>query len=150
MPINPQPTPAGPVSAMVPRLARAHWLVAGELLQRVGLYPGQELLLMQLWEHDHRSQSELARALGLDPSTVARTVRSLEQQGLLTRAGSPSDRRARVVSLTRAGRDLRPAVEQVWADLETITTRDMTPRQRADAVRLMRRMEATLQAAHGD
>jgi hypothetical protein len=55
-----------------------------------------------------------------------------------------------VVSLTKAGRDLRPAVEQVWSELETITTRDMTPRQQADAVRLMRRMEATLQAARAD
>ena len=150
MPTNQAPTPAGPVSAMVPRLARAHWLVAAELLQRIGLHPGQELLLMQLWELDHRSQADLATALGLDPSTVARTVRSLEQRGLLTRTASPSDRRARVVSLTKAGRDLRPAVEQVWAELEAVTTRDLSPRQRNDAVRLMRRMEDTLHAARPD
>lgn len=134
------------VSSMIPRLARAHWLVAGELLQRVGLYPGQELLLMRLWETDHQSQADLAKGLGLDPSTVARTVRSLEQQGLLARTPSPSDRRARVVSLTKAGRDLRPAVERVWSDLEEVTTRDLSDRQRTDALRLMRRMEASLTA----
>src|SRR3712207_3236037 len=132
------------VSHLVIRVARAHWLVASSLLQRLGLYPGQELLLMRLWENDHQLQVELAKTLRVDPSTVTRTLQTLERQGLLTRRPSEHDGRAMVVSLTEAGRDLREQVEQLWAELDSITTKGMTERNIGDAIRLMRRMEANL------
>lgn len=131
---------------MVVRLARAHWLVASPLLQRLGLYAGQELLLMRLWENDHQSQTTLARALGLDPSTVARMVRSLEQQGLITRTPSEADRRAMIISLTDAGRNIREKVEAAWTKLDAVTTSGLSERQRREALRLMRRMERSLTA----
>ena len=41
---------AGPLSHAIFRLARVHRMLAGQLLRRCGLHPGQELLLMHLWE----------------------------------------------------------------------------------------------------
>jgi hypothetical protein len=40
----------GPVSRALGRVARIHRATAGELLRSTGLYPGQELLMMHLWE----------------------------------------------------------------------------------------------------
>ncbi|MFJ7155223.1 MarR family winged helix-turn-helix transcriptional regulator [Streptomyces sp. NPDC101118] len=134
---------------MILRLARAHWAAASPLLGRIGLYPGQELLLMRLWENDHQSQSALANALKLDRSTVTRTVQRLEQQGLITRETAPDDRRSVIVSLTSEGRALRSEVERAWADLETITTAGMSERQRTEALRLLRRMERNLVEPRG-
>ncbi|MGW2602422.1 MarR family winged helix-turn-helix transcriptional regulator [Streptomyces klenkii] len=137
----------GEVSHLVTRVARAHWAAASALLQQCGLYPGQELLLMRLWESDHQSQTSLAKALRLDPSTVTRTVQRLEQQGLLTRRPSPTDRRAVVVSLTPEGRELRGKVEESWAELEALTTKGMSERQRTETLRTLRRIEQNLCAA---
>jgi DNA-binding MarR family transcriptional regulator len=56
------------------------------------------------------TQIELARMVGLDKTTMVVTVDALEAAGLAERRPSSSDRRARVVSVTKAGeRKLREA-----------------------------------------
>jgi DNA-binding MarR family transcriptional regulator len=135
---------SGEVSRMVGRVGRAHVSVASSLLHDLGLYPGQELLLMRLWETDHQTQVELTAALGLDPSTVTRTVQCLERSGLLTRTPSSTDRRAVIVSLTSEGQALRVLIEEFWRRLEAMTTRGMSARQRTAAVHLLRQIEANL------
>ena len=134
----------GEISHMAIRLARAHRVAATHLLNRVGLFPGQELLLMRLWDHDHQTQRDLAAALKLDASTVTRTLQRLEHQGLITRSPSPTDGRSMIVSLTPQGTQLRPRVEQLWAELEAITTAGLSDRQHGEAVRLLRRLEKNL------
>nr|WP_246405588.1 MarR family winged helix-turn-helix transcriptional regulator [Modestobacter versicolor] len=111
----------GPISALIPAVARAHRTLAGQLLREVGLYPGQELLLMLLWAHEPRSPGELARELGVEPPTAVKAVARLEEAGFLTRERSTDDRRVVLVSLTPKGRDLRGRVEQIWAELERRT-----------------------------
>jgi DNA-binding MarR family transcriptional regulator len=63
----------------------------------------------------------LARALGMDRTTLTRNVRPLEKAGLLRVARSPDDARARIVLLTRAGERLieeaYPLWERVQADM---------------------------------
>lgn len=41
---------SGPVSHAVSRVARLHRIAAGKALKGVELYPGQELLMMHLWD----------------------------------------------------------------------------------------------------
>jgi MarR family transcriptional regulator, transcriptional regulator for hemolysin len=49
------------------------------------------------------TQKELAEQIGLDKTTMVVTVDELEQKGLAEREPSRSDRRARVISVTKAG-----------------------------------------------
>jgi len=102
-------------------VARAHRTLAGQLLRDVGLYPGQELLLMALWAHEPRTPGELARELHVEPPTVVKAVARLETAGFLSRTRSTDDRRVVHVSLTPAGRELRERVEAIWAELERRT-----------------------------
>jgi DNA-binding MarR family transcriptional regulator len=134
----------GEISHLIIRVARAHWSAAAPLLAKHNLYPGQELLLMRLWESDRQSQSDLGHGLRLDASTVTRTVQRLERQGLVARIPSPTDGRSVIVCLTQAGQDLRAPVEGAWAELEAQTTRGMSERQRVEALRLLRRIERNL------
>ena len=115
----------GPISALIPTVARAHRTLAGQLLREVGLYPGQELLLMLLWEQEPRSPGELARELRVEPPTAVKAVARLEEAGFLTRERSTEDRRVVLVSLTPAGRALRPRVEELWAELERRTVGEL-------------------------
>jgi MarR family transcriptional regulator for hemolysin len=50
------------------------------------------------------SQTEIARDIGLDKTTMVVTVDALEAAGLVERLPSPTDRRARVIALTKTGR----------------------------------------------
>ena len=50
--------------------------------------------------------TDLAAALGLDPSSVSRQVAAVERSGWVTREPDPDDRRASRLLLTDAGADL--------------------------------------------
>ncbi|WP_433171435.1 MarR family winged helix-turn-helix transcriptional regulator [Actinoallomurus sp. CA-150999] len=133
-----------PMSEAIFRAARVHRITAGNLLRETGLYPGQELLMMQLWERGEQRQTDLIKTLGLDPSTVTKMLRRLEQSGFVTRRPSSHDRRAVVVNTTRAGRALRDRVLQAWRELEEITARGLTDEEYAQAMYLLARIEANL------
>lgn len=133
-----------PMSEALFRAARVHRIMAGSLLRDTGLYPGQELLMMQLWERGEQRQADLIKTLGLDPSTVTKMLQRLEQAGFVTRKPSPDDRRAVLVSATRAGQALRDQVRQAWCDLEQVTAAGFTEAQYQQAMQVLTRIEANL------
>ena len=109
---------SGRLSYAIFQLARAHRGYAAKLLRDMGLHPGQELLLMQLLNRDGQTQSELLAAVGLDHSTVSKSLRRMQEAGLLTREPAEHDRRVMRVSLTGKGRAMRGDLEEMWAELE--------------------------------
>lgn len=115
----------GRLSFEIFALARTHRAFAGELLRGLGLFPGQELLLMQLLERDGQTQSELLAAVGLDHSTVSKSLKRMEEAGLLERRQAEHDRRATRVWLTARGKAMRGPLEDMWSALEQATVRDI-------------------------
>jgi MarR family transcriptional regulator, organic hydroperoxide resistance regulator len=110
-----------PMSWLIFALARSHRALAAQLISGLGLYPGQELILMQLWDTDGRSQKELGETQRIDHSTINKSVRRLEAAGLVRREPSPEDRRVALVFLTDKGRELETATKAAWAELERRT-----------------------------
>lgn len=119
----------GRLSYAVFQLARAHRGHAAAMLRSMNLHPGQELLLMQLFDRDGQTQSELLDSVGLDHSTVSKSLRRMQEAGLLTREPAEHDRRVLVVRLTDAGRALREPIEDMWRTLEEISVGDLTAEQ---------------------
>ncbi|MEV5355777.1 MarR family winged helix-turn-helix transcriptional regulator [Streptomyces sp. DT190] len=119
----------GPLSYAIFQLARAHRGHAAGMLRAMNLHPGQELLLMQLFDHDGLTQAELLERVGLDHSTVSKSLRRMQEAGLLTREPAPHDRRVMVVRLTDAGRALKEPIADMWRSLEQISVRDLTADQ---------------------
>lgn len=136
-----------PVSFAIFALARSHRALAGQMLRKVGLFAGQEILLMHLWDQDGQSQNCLGRTLRLDHSTVAKTVRRLEDAGLVTRRRSKEDGRVTIVSLTQAGRDLQTKVFDVWSRLENITTEGLTEQEKELFVTLSQKVASKVDKA---
>jgi MarR family transcriptional regulator, organic hydroperoxide resistance regulator len=137
----------GPVSRALFRVARLHRMLAGQLLRRVGLYPGQELLMMHLWETGPQRQSELVAVLGSDSATITRMVRRLEGAGFVRTRPDPTDGRAVIVAPTPAGLALRGQVEDLWRELERLTTRGQDPDQAAATLRMLEALERGLHAS---
>ncbi|GAA2317234.1 hypothetical protein Scani_62480 [Streptomyces caniferus] len=142
------PVPAaasgGPVSHAIFRLARLHRMFAGQLLRRIGLHPGQELVMMHLWELGPRRQTDLVRLMDSDAATMTRTVRRLEQAGFVRRRPSPTDKRASLIEPTAASHALRRQVEQVWSQLEGISTAGLSDDERTAALHALERLEQNL------
>ena len=69
------------------------------------------------------TQKELAEKIGLDKTTMVVTVDELERAGLAERTPSSTDRRARVISVTKAGerkvRQGQEIVDRIQSDVLT-------------------------------
>ncbi|WP_369390019.1 MarR family winged helix-turn-helix transcriptional regulator [Streptomyces sp. CG1] len=142
------PVPAaaggGPISHAIFRLARLHRMFAGQLLRRIGLHPGQELVMMHLWELGPQRQAALVRLLDSDAATMTRTVRRLEQAGFVRRRPDPTDKRASLIEPTAASHALRREVERVWSQLEDISTAGLSDDERTAALHTLERLEQNL------
>lgn len=102
-------------------LARAtRRLVAEErpLLAKRGLTMWAYIALSQLADGPAASQLELAEAIGYDKTRLIALLDELEGEGLVTREPDPSDRRARVIALTAAGRKRHAAARRAIAAME--------------------------------
>lgn len=119
---GPDSTTTNSLSLAIFELGRAHRAHASELLRRLGLHPGWELLLMRLFEDDGQPQSRLLQSVGLDASTVSKSLTRMQQAGLLVREPSPQDRRVQLVHLTPTGRAMREPLQEMWSELERIST----------------------------
>ncbi|MET9682874.1 MarR family winged helix-turn-helix transcriptional regulator [Streptomyces coeruleorubidus] len=131
------PTTAGegPMSYAIFQLARAHRARAAAMLREMDLHPGQELLLMQLLDRDGQTQSELLESVGLDHSTVSKSLRRMQDAGLLVREPAEHDRRVMVVHLTDKGRAMREPLAAMWRALEETSARDLSAQQAETFVR---------------
>lgn len=128
------------LSYLIFQLAKTHRGLAGELLRPIGLHPGQEILLMQLWDRDGQTQSELIAHLGLDASTVTKMVQRLEAEGHLSRTQSSEDRRAIIVKLTASGKKLRSEIEKMWASLNSASTLKLTEAEEEQMCQLLKKI----------
>lgn len=138
--------PPDDINTAIIRLARAHRIEVGRLLADAGLHPGQEQLLMLLWEQDGRTQAELAELLGVEPPTVTKMIGRLEAAGFVVRHRHPDDRRATQVWLTDAGWSVRRDVQRAWARLTKRTLAGMSERQQSSFRSLLRQAGTNLGA----
>ncbi|MGQ0841600.1 MarR family winged helix-turn-helix transcriptional regulator [Actinokineospora sp.] len=116
---------ADAINSGIRSLALRHRARAGELLADLGLYPGQEFLVMDLAENGPRIQSQLATAIHCEPPSITLMVGKLERAGYVRRRPCPQDRRAIVVDLTDNGRTLATTLRQLWIVLAEETVADL-------------------------
>jgi DNA-binding MarR family transcriptional regulator len=83
------------------------------LLDDLGLTYPQFLVMMALWERDHRGVGELGEQLFLDSGTLTPLLKRMESSGLVARARAKDDERRVLVTLTPAGVALRAKAEHV-------------------------------------
>jgi DNA-binding MarR family transcriptional regulator len=98
----------------VQRAARALARRFDEALRPVGLTNGQFSLLMSLNRPEPAGMGGVANLLAMDRTTLTAALKPLERRGLLTIAPDPKDGRARVLSLTDAGRAVLAKAVPIW------------------------------------
>lgn len=143
---TPAPTTAqrGPVSHAVFQVARLSRMVAANLLRPVGLYPGQEIVMMNLWELGPQRQADLVRIGIADAATMTRMIRRLEHAGFVRRTPSVRDKRAFLIEATPASRGLRKDVADIWSQLEEIVVGGLSDEERQTVLRVLEALEVRL------
>jgi len=84
-----------------------------KLLRELGLTYPQYLVMLVLWERDGVSVSEIGVRLYLNSATLTPLLKRIEALGLISRRRSHEDERQVIVSLSRAGRELRQKTGEV-------------------------------------
>ena len=131
------------------KVCKAHRGNVGELLSEVGLHPGQEMVLIELWESDGLRGGELAERLGVEPPTVTKMLRRLERCGLVERCQDPQDARSFRAYLTDEGRSLEGPVTRIWETVEERTIAGMSVGERRNFRRLLMKVRANIDPTFG-
>jgi DNA-binding MarR family transcriptional regulator/GNAT superfamily N-acetyltransferase len=101
-----------------------------------------------LWEIGDGCELRTLRArLGLDSGYLSRSLRSLEDGGLIAVEPSPADRRTRVARLTAKGRRERALLDRRSDDLAQSLLDPLNPKQRERLVEAMTTVERLLTAS---
>lgn len=101
-----------------------------------------------LWEIGDGCELRALRArLDLDSGYLSRSIRSLEESGLVTVKASPADRRMRVAAPTRKGRRERERLEQRSDALVQSMLEPLNAKQRRALVEAMATVERLLTAS---
>jgi MarR family transcriptional regulator, transcriptional regulator for hemolysin len=94
-----------PIGLLLARTAKTAGRAFDDALAEAGGSRPIWLILLSLIQASHRTQRELAEAVGLTGPTLTHHLTTMERQGLVTRVRADDNRRVQRVSLTDAGRD---------------------------------------------
>jgi MarR family transcriptional regulator, transcriptional regulator for hemolysin len=129
-----------PIGRDVAQTAKVLDRAFGAALAEVGGTLPTWLVLLALTEQQHRTQQEIARAVGIGGPTLTHHLDGMEAQGLVARSRDDADRRAVRVEITPAGEEafgrLRDAAVAFDARLRDGLTEDELEGARALLARL--------------
>jgi len=98
-------------------------------MEALGISPRAQHVLCTAMGGEH-TQTELARMVGLDKTTMVVTLDELEAAGLAERRPSPADRRVRVIAVTEAGAAKVRQGEEIARRVQARVLSELTPEER--------------------
>ena len=100
------------------RIAKAQRSLVSSALSKMNLHIGQERLLMELWQQDGLTQSELCDRLCIEHPTLTKMLSRLEKTDLLEKRKDAEDARISRIFLTEKGYALQQPITELWLELE--------------------------------
>jgi len=131
----------------------------GGLMSEVELEPRQFALMRAIAADEGRSQNEVAESLHIPPSSMVAVIDHLEGRGLVERKLHPTDRRSRVLHMTRKGDEVLARATELAMGLETTICAGLPEQKRqallemlaqvADNLGLQRGLHPDTSSGHG-
>lgn len=103
---------------MVNRIGRLHSRRADQMMDQIGLYRGQGMLLKYLSRFDGLTHSEIAEKLEISPAAVTKVIKRLEEQNYLKRQPDPTDERISRVFIQPDGLKTIEKINQIFLQLD--------------------------------
>jgi len=100
--------------AKLREIERTVWMQTKSEALCCGVTMAQCHAILEVGAAGELNLKDLAARLGLDTSTLSRTVESLVQDGLVERTASTRDRRAAVIRLSEKGHAARNRINATW------------------------------------
>ncbi|WP_119327192.1 MarR family transcriptional regulator [Companilactobacillus musae] len=113
-------------------------------MRPLGLYPGQDMILLELLKKDGISQNKLVVELCVDHSTIAKSVNRMIKTDLVKTEKSTKDKRVTLVSLTEHGRQVATHVQDVWLEAEYDATNDLSDEEQRLFIEMLEKITKNL------
>lgn len=125
---------------------RALDAIANREFQQAKLAKGQYLYLARIAEHPGIIQDHLATMVKVDRTTVARSVKKLEQQGLVEKRPDETNRKIRRLYVTEAGADVYPLVQRENAYSNGVALKGLTVEEATTLATLLEQVAGNVAA----
>lgn len=124
-------------------------LAAGDALTRPAGLTSARWQVLGVVDHGPVTVAQVARTMGLTRQSVRQTAEALARDGLVVFTGNPADRRARLMTLTEAGRTALRYVKQRQAGWASAVAGRMPHSELRAALAVLRDLGDLLEDEHG-
>jgi len=94
-----------PVGKLITMISRGHTIYLNHHLEDYGINASQLHLLFEISHQKNINQEKIATRCNINKGAVARSIRKLEEKGLVTRQIDDANRRQNIISLTEKGEE---------------------------------------------
>src|ERR1700676_2784205 len=143
MATRPLPNPADCNCLAVRQAARYITQFYDRCLAAAGLRTTQYGILARLKRQGPMSINTLAAELVVDRTTLGRNIRPLERDGLIAIESDPSDRRSKILRLTKTGEGRFQRAQKLWQEAQKRFERVYGGRQAAQLRENLRALVAS-------
>lgn len=130
--------------SLINQVARNARTALSRHLLDIGLYAGQDAVMLALDAKDGQTPGAIAAALGVKAPTITKTIGRLAVQGFVRREGSPDDGRMMLVFLTDSGRDQIKAVQKAQRRTEKAAFAGLKKKHVAELTSLLATVDANV------
>lgn len=103
-----------------------------ERLQKLGLFGGQERIILLLRDQDGLTPSQIAEKLNVSPPTIAKSIARLTARGVLVRRVDKSDRRRANVFLSNVGHSMVKSIKKEQRKWQKKVLRSVSKDEKAE------------------
>jgi DNA-binding MarR family transcriptional regulator len=133
-----------PIGRLLANLCRLQATRVDQVMDQIGLYRGQGILLVLLAEQDGLTHSAIAAKLRISPSAATKVIKRLEKLSYLRRQPDPADERLSRVFLQDEGRAVIDQIHAAFGMINRVMMEGVTPEEQGQLRDLLGRVQANL------
>lgn len=133
---------------LLANLCRLQATRVDQLMEQIGLYRGQGMLLVILSRQDGLTHTEIAERLQISPSAATKVIKRLEMLNYLQRQPDPSDERISRVYLKPEGKAVIDQIHTAFQQINVVMSAGISTQEQQELRNLIGRIHANLENAN--
>ena len=127
------------------RISRLHRMVFERNISNMGIHHSQHHLLMYIAkEGEILSQKQIAERFGITPAAVARSLKSLESEGFISRTNLEGDGRFNRITITDKGKEIVENSYKMFQEIDSSVFENFTESEIEEFNALLDKIQANL------
>jgi len=121
-----------------------------QMMDEIGLFRGQAILLLLLGEQDEMTHSEIAERLQISPAAATKVIKRMEALGYVRRTADAQDERVSRVVLEDAGREKIAQIQGVFERINALLVQGIPEEQLRVYREVLGKMHGNLLSTEGN